>query len=106
MLPNLRIQTFSIGLGNLREGSGAVMLTEETVSFSASRVVFHIHEHECAVDNARQGRFAADEQAGRSHLRERPNRAELDQGTHAHALHDIRPFGHDPEQPRCARSHA
>ena len=54
----------STGLGYLGNGSGAVMPIEATVSLLASRAVFHTHEHDCAVDNARQGRFAADGQAG------------------------------------------
>ena len=96
----------STGLGYLGNGSGAVMPIEATVSFLASRTVFYIHEHDCAVDNAGQGRFAADGQAGRSHPRERPNRAELDQGARARARRDRRPVGDDPERPRRACAHA
>ncbi len=57
----------STGLGYLGNGSGAVMPIEATVSFSAYSVVLHAYEHVCAIDNARQRRFAADRQAGRSH---------------------------------------
>ena len=86
----------STGLGYLGNGSGAVMPIEATVSFSSLELFFHTHEHECAVDNARQGRFAADGQTGRSHPRERANRAELDQGARARAWRDKRRFSHDP----------
>ena len=89
----------STGLGYLGNGSGAVMPIEATVSFSVSCCFFTPTKHVCVIDNARQRRFTTDRQAGRSHPRERPNRAELDQSARTRARRDRRPNDHDPERP-------